>query len=98
MNHLLKSVGTLSNLDDFLQQYKQLNSQIHLISINSDQLFLASEIYQTYQTLQSNHADCSYFEIESIHGHDAFLMPNAAFESYLKSIFSNTLISVYELK
>uniref|UniRef100_UPI0040496AC9 alpha/beta fold hydrolase n=1 Tax=Flavobacterium sp. TaxID=239 RepID=UPI0040496AC9 len=96
MNHLLKSVGSTANLEVLLAQTKQFKNKIHLVSINTDQLFIASEIYQTHQTLQANHVDCSYFEIESIHGHDAFLMPNAAFESHLKSIFNNTLISVYE--
>ena len=94
MNHLLKSIG--SNLDEktFISQIQKVKSKIHLISIDSDLLFLANETFETYQLLKENKLDCSYFEIKSIHGHDAFLMPDSDFEKHLKSIFKPSFIPV----
>ncbi len=96
MNQLLKTIGSHLDLDSFIAQIQKVTAKIHLISVDSDLLFLANETYQTYQLLKENKLNCSYFEIKSIHGHDAFLMPNLEFERHLKSIFTHSYISIYD--
>ena len=96
MNHLLKTIGAQLNETIFFCEIEKLKSKVHLISIDSDLLFLANETYQTFEWLKQQKISCSYFEIKSIHGHDAFLMPNKAFEYHLNQIFSPSFISIYD--
>ena len=65
-----------------------VSSQIHIISINSDLLFLANENKITYNRLKKLGKICSYFEINSIHGHDAFLIENMQIKTILSAIFN----------
>ena len=82
MNHLLTTI----NVSD--KDILNINSKIHLISVDSDLFFPAFEIKKTYNILTSNHKNTNYYEIQSIHGHDAFLMEYDQLNNILKNIFS----------
>lgn len=91
MNHLLGSADITANVSDIHTVFKSLQCQVHLVSIDSDGLFLADEIYDTHLKLLKAEVPSSYHEIHSIHGHDAFLIEYEQLEAIIKPIFSNVL-------
>ncbi len=66
---------------------KQTKASIHLIAINSDYFFTAEENQETYSKLKNITANIHYHEIDSVHGHDAFLIEFEQLNYFLKDIF-----------
>ncbi len=87
VNHLLGSINILRDNQNFDVLTELISSEIHLISINSDLLFLASEDKQTFKRLNKLKKKCFYYEINSVHGHDAFLIENKQVINILSTIF-----------
>jgi len=86
MNHLLKTTNVFETNPEFLNE---LETTIHVIAIDSDGFYSATEIHETYQKLKKHNRKCHYYEINSIHGHDAFLIEFEQLTQLLKPIFSN---------
>ena len=87
MNHLLKTIGnqmTSLALESFIKETK---TNIHLIAVNSDYFFTADENKETYTKLKNITTNIHYYEIDSIHGHDAFLIEFEQLNYFLKDIF-----------
>lgn len=74
MNHLLKTIGAEITEDEFEQFLKNASIHIHIIAINSDYMFTEKEQYATYQRMKGCYKNVSFQVIDSIHGHDAFLI------------------------
>jgi len=91
MNHLLGTADITKGATDFKEIAKRIRAQVHLVAIDTDGLFLADEIYDTYQMLQKEGVVSSYAEIHSIHGHDAFLIEYEQLEIIVKPIFQKEL-------
>lgn len=81
MNHLLMTINTNKN------QLKKIKANINLIAINTDLFFPASEIKQSFEALKEDKKNTFYDEIQSIHGHDAFLMEYEQLNTILRPIF-----------
>lgn len=81
MNHLLMNINTNENM------LKKIQARMHMISVDTDLFFPASEIRQCFEKLKENKDDVFYHEIKSVHGHDAFLMEY----SQLNNIINNIL-------
>lgn len=79
MNHLLMTI----NADR--EMLKNISSEIHLVAVDSDLFFPAFEIKKTFETLKETNR-INYHEIQSVHGHDAFLMEYGQLNSILKTI------------
>lgn len=82
MNHLLMTININKN------QLKKIKANINMISINSDLFFPASEIRQCYDDIKEDKKNTFYDEIDSIHGHDAFLIEYEQLNTILKPIFN----------
>ncbi len=80
MNHLL------INIDADESKLKDIASEIHLISVDTDLFFPASEMRMCHQRLKESKNDVFYHEIQSIHGHDAFLMEYEQLNTIIKNI------------
>lgn len=80
MNHLLMTI----NADE--SQLEQIEAQTHLIAVDTDLFFPASEIRMCFEKLKENKNDVFYHEIRSIHGHDAFLMEYEQLNTIIKHI------------
>ncbi|SUX46790.1 alpha/beta fold hydrolase [Chryseobacterium indoltheticum] len=81
MNHLLMNINADENRKEKIQ------ARMHMISVDTDLFFPASEIRNGFERLKANKKDVFYHEIKSVHGHDAFLMEY----SQLNNIINNIL-------
>ncbi|VXC22986.1 Homoserine O-acetyltransferase [Chryseobacterium sp. 8AT] len=81
MNHLLMNINTNQNM------LEKIQARMHMISVDTDLFFPASEIRQCFEKLKENKEDVFYHEIKSVHGHDAFLMEY----NQLNNIINNIL-------
>tara|TARA_B100001250_G_C19712872_1_gene750022 strand:+ start:69 stop:1025 length:957 start_codon:yes stop_codon:yes gene_type:complete len=89
VNHFLGRINILRNNKDFETLINPIKSQIHIVSVDSDLLFLASEDKITFARLKKIKKKCNYYVINSIHGHDAFLIENNQIKTILNTIFKN---------
>ena len=53
---------------------KNITANIHLIAVDSDLFFPAFEMKKCFEKLIKSKENTVYHEMNSIHGHDAFLM------------------------
>ena len=88
MNHLLSSIG-YNYENKFLKLITKNKSKIHLVGVNSDLLFPNFEIENTYDLLSTIKSNIYYYQIQSDHGHDAFLIEFKQMKSKLNHIFEN---------
>jgi len=87
MNQLLKTIDITRNRNSFAAVVSEIEASIHIIGINSDLFFTATENKETYKELKRQNKKVSYREIQSIHGHDAFLIEFEQLDHLLKDIF-----------
>lgn len=88
MNHLLKTIGKEIEKEDLLAFAQSTNAIIHQVAINTDCFFTPDENRKTHLLLKTVNNTIHYSEIDSIHGHDAFLMEYEQLNSILKPIFT----------
>jgi len=89
MNHVLKTIDITDNDKNFVDVVSSIKSTIHIITINSDLFFKAGENRNTYLDLKSIKNNVTIGEIDSIHGHDAFLIEYDQLSNLLQPIFQS---------
>ncbi|MBN2236131.1 MAG: alpha/beta fold hydrolase [Bacteroidales bacterium] len=87
MNHLLTTVDISLGKASFEEAAKPIQSSIIQIGINSDLFFSVDENRKTQTLLNQIGVNNEYHEIESIHGHDAFLIEFEQLTTILKPLF-----------
>ncbi|WP_349293651.1 alpha/beta fold hydrolase [Flavobacterium marginilacus] len=87
MNQLLKTIDVARGRESFVAVASQIEADIHIIGINSDLFFTVNENKATYETLKEHKKNVTFQEIDSIHGHDAFLIEYKQLDSLLKGVF-----------
>ncbi|MEM9361117.1 MAG: bifunctional aspartate kinase/homoserine dehydrogenase I [Bacteroidota bacterium] len=87
MNQLLKTIDVTRNGEAAFEKLEQSDTKIHIIGVNSDLFFTAEENKETYKKLALNNANVTYGEVQSLHGHDAFLMEFQQLEKLLQPTF-----------
>lgn len=80
MNHLLMNINVAE------EALGNIQARMHMISVDSDLFFPASEIRMCFVNLKEKNKNVSYHEIQSIHGHDAFLMEYQQLNNIIKNI------------
>ncbi|CAA0197602.1 bifunctional aspartate kinase/homoserine dehydrogenase I [Tenacibaculum maritimum] len=85
MNQLLKTIDITKGKDN-AEALKIITADIHIIGVNSDLFFTAEENRETHKILASTQANVTYNEIESVHGHDAFLIEYEQLEKIIAPI------------
>ena len=93
MNQLLKTIDITRNSESFEALISKTNATIHIIGINSDLFFTAKENRETYQELKKFKDNVFYNEIDSVHGHDAFLIEYKQLDHLLADIFKAETIA-----
>jgi homoserine O-acetyltransferase len=87
MNQVLKTIDITQGSNDFVEVASKIKSKIHIVTINSDLFFKAKENWDTYVDLKPHKDTVLISEIQSIHGHDAFLIEYDQLEAILETIF-----------
>ena len=87
MNQLLRSTDITREGEDFAKIASNINSKIHLICVDSDIFFLPDNDRKTFDLLSKHKKDIFCHEINSIHGHDAFLIENKQISNIFTKIF-----------
>lgn len=87
MNQLLKTIDITRNSESFENLLSQTSASIHIVGINSDLFFTAKENVETYEELKKFKDNVFYSEIDSVHGHDAFLIEYKQLDHLLADIF-----------
>lgn len=87
MNYIMASID-IAYMGDLEEAISKIKSEIHIVSVSSDLLFTAKEAKEAYDRLKKIDKNVYYYEINSIHGHDAFLIENNQIEEIFKNVFS----------
>lgn len=87
MNQLLKTIDITQDSKDISRLFEGQQLKIHIVGVNSDLFFTAAENKHTYRHLAQSQAQVTYGEIESLHGHDAFLIEFDQLSELLKEVF-----------
>ncbi|MBF2707938.1 bifunctional aspartate kinase/homoserine dehydrogenase I [Flavobacterium soyangense] len=89
MNQLLKTIDITRGRTSFEKIITEVDANIYIIGINSDLFFTANENKETYQEIKKFKQNVFYSEIDSQHGHDAFLMEYDQLNNLLDVVFKN---------
>ncbi|WP_040727688.1 homoserine O-acetyltransferase [Thiomicrorhabdus sp. Kp2] len=65
-----------------------------VVSFTSDWRFSPQRSHEIVKALLDNDADVSYAEVESEHGHDAFLLPNKHYEGVYRAYMQRVLADI----
>ncbi|WP_242082556.1 bifunctional aspartate kinase/homoserine dehydrogenase I [Aestuariivivens sediminis] len=87
MNQLLKTIDVTKDRNPDFNVLERIEANIHIVGVDSDLFFTAEENRQTHKQLAVTHANVTYNEIHSLHGHDAFLMEYEQLEKIIEGIF-----------
>lgn len=88
MNHLLTTIDISNGSGEASAVARKISGNIHLIGVDSDLFFLPEEIRETHRELSAFKKNVYYHEINSIHGHDAFLIEYEQLSQILEPIFN----------
>jgi len=88
MNHLLKTNDITRQRNNFQSVITSINANIHIVAVDTDYFFIADENRKDYQQAKSVKENVFYHEINSIHGHDAFLIEFNQLSQILEPIFN----------
>jgi homoserine O-acetyltransferase len=88
MNQLLRSIDVTNNGKKDIEVLDKIEANIHIIGVSSDLFFTAEENKETHQKLAITKANVTYNEINSVHGHDAFLIEHKQLQTIIEPIFN----------
>jgi len=88
MNHLLKTNDITRERKNFQSVITTINANIHIVAVDTDYFFIADENRKDYQQAKMVKENVFYHEINSIHGHDAFLIEFNQLSQILEPIFN----------
>ena len=89
MNQLLKTIDITRNRESLEAVISKVEANIYIVGINSDLFFTAKENKETYNEIRKFKNNVFYSEIDSQHGHDAFLMEYEQLDNLLEVVFKN---------
>jgi aspartokinase/homoserine dehydrogenase 1 len=88
MNQLLKTIDVTNNGEKRIEMLDKIEANIYIIGVDSDLFFTAEENRETHKKLALTKENVTYREINSVHGHDAFLMEYEQLEKIIAPIFN----------
>ncbi|MDP4185961.1 MAG: alpha/beta fold hydrolase [Bacteroidota bacterium] len=89
MTNLLSTLDITKGRGSFEDVAKRIKARIVIVGIDSDFFFVPEENHNTFYKLIELGKDADYLEIESIHGHDAFLIEFDQLTNLLFPIFDH---------
>ncbi|MCK5824132.1 MAG: aspartate kinase [Ichthyobacteriaceae bacterium] len=97
MNYIMSTID-VSYIDSLEDAVSRINAEVHIVGVSTDLLFTAKESKQAFTTLNNAGKQVYYHEIDSIHGHDGFLIENDQLEVILEEVFQKHVQKVKEEK
>ena len=91
MNQLLRTIDVTKGREPNTNVLDVIQSETTIVAVDSDLFFTAEENRETQKQLALTHPNVTYNEINSIHGHDAFLIEFEQLENIIKGIFKPAL-------
>ena len=88
MNQLLKTIDVTNNGEKSAAILDAIEADIHIIGVDSDLFFTAEENRETQKLMALNKPNVTYNEINSVHGHDAFLIEYNQLQKIIEPIFN----------
>jgi len=88
MNQLLKTIDVARDGDQHFLNLQNSDTNIHIIGVDSDLFFTAQENKDTFKQLAQANSNVTYGEVQSLHGHDAFLIEFEQVQKLLNGIFN----------
>lgn len=88
MNQLLKTIDVARDGDQNFLNLQNSDTNIHIIGVDSDLFFTAQENKDTFKQLAQANSNVTYGEVQSLHGHDAFLIEFEQMRKLLHGIFN----------
>lgn len=89
MNQLLRTIDITREGEDNFIKLQNSETNIHIIGVDSDLFFTAEENKDTFKRLAQGNSNVTYGEIQSLHGHDAFLIEFDQLQKLLKGVFGS---------
>ncbi|QCW98959.1 bifunctional aspartate kinase/homoserine dehydrogenase I [Aggregatimonas sangjinii] len=90
MNQLLKTIDITRDGDENFINLQNSDTNIHIVGVNSDLFFTAKENKETFKQLAQANSNVTYGEIQSVHGHDAFLIEFEQLQRLLHPVFNKS--------
>lgn len=87
--YIVKAINTFNlsrGYDSLYDAISRIKARTHLISFSTDYLFFPEEMEHIYKMMDRNRQACSYLEVKSEYGHDAFLVELEKFDEFIKEI------------
>jgi homoserine O-acetyltransferase len=88
MNQLLKTIDVTRNGEKNFINLQNSDTNIHIVGVDSDLFFTAKENKDTFKQIAQANSNVTYGEIQSLHGHDAFLIEFEQLQKLLNGIFN----------
>ncbi|MGY0407718.1 MAG: aspartate kinase, partial [Polaribacter sp.] len=88
MNQLLKTIDVIQGGAENIDILDKIDANIHIIGVDSDLFFTAEENRETHKKLALTKENVTYNEINSVHGHDAFLIEYSQLQKIIEPIFN----------
>ena len=88
MNQLLKTIDVARDGNQNFVNLQNSDTNIHIVGVDSDLFFTAKENKDTFKQLAQANSNVTYGEIQSLHGHDAFLIEFVQLQKLLNGIFN----------
>jgi len=88
MNQLLKTIDITRNGESAFIDLQNSDTNIHIVGVDSDLFFTANENKETFRQLAQAKSNVTYGEVQSLHGHDAFLIEFEQMQKLLNGIFN----------
>ncbi|WP_062056270.1 alpha/beta fold hydrolase [Aquimarina longa] len=87
LNYILANIDIIKGRNDFEEVVRAIQSNIHIISVDSDLFFTAEEDKITFEKLRQLQQNVTHGIVNSVHGHDAFLIEFEQLSTLLKDVF-----------
>ncbi|WP_291869263.1 bifunctional aspartate kinase/homoserine dehydrogenase I [Maribacter sp.] len=88
MNQILKTIDITRGREEAFTVLQNSETNIHIIGVDSDLFFTAKENRETFKQIAQANSNVTYGEIQSLHGHDAFLLEFDQMQKLLNNIFN----------
>ncbi len=92
MNQLLRTIDINRNGEKAFIDLQNSDTNIHIIGVDSDLFFTAKENKETFRQLAQANSNVTYGEVQSLHGHDAFLIEFEQMQKLLDGIFNESAL------